>query len=228
MTTLYLRKSIGRSRLLNTVKPLLALLFSVCTAAAIPVDLGPAGRYAMPRTYDLPLFDGAPPHDLSFNLFFSDSVTARSAEAESFYLSVLFVTDGSGFIGFPTVGGFALDANRDPLAPDAVFPISGYPSDGSVGSIIGVSLLFSPRFTCYGAHFDLSLPSDVTITSGSFNLNAVRRGAPAPFFIGTVPDGGSTLALLCLSALALGAWGDRVRPRTGAPKAKWHARYCAP
>lgn len=187
---------------MRTLCTLLFLCF-VPLAHAIPIDLGPAGRYTA-RTYDLPDFNGASPHDLSFDLTFNDSVTARAGETGSFSLVVLFVTNGSGFIGFPTVAGYALDALGNPLAPDHVFPVSAYPSDGSVGSITGVSLVFSPRITLYGAHFELSLPADLTITSGSFTISAARRGVDAPFFIGTVPEGGSTLPLLCIALAALG------------------------
>ena len=127
---------------------------------------------------------------LSVDLVFSNSVIVPQGVSR-FEVGFELHTD-TPFPGFILGTGFVLGV---PVA-------TGHfdSSDGSTGIAIfpfDFGSPFSKPFTLDSVHFDFTLPSGgAEILSGNVFLVALDNGKP--FHIGTIPEGGSTFALLAL------------------------------
>ena len=176
-------------------------------AVPIQIDLGPPGTYSFDTAVLFNQLNGTTLHgqSLLLDFVFTNSQFVRLfTVTTSFSVFVTLQTNGSSFVGFLTGTGYLTDSLGNGLEPPENLG-SASSDDGRM--VAGLFPQVNRPIDFYGVHFDLTFPTNptVTVTGGQFRLFSDS----GPFGIGPglpkdiVPDSGSTAILLALAFVGI-------------------------
>ncbi len=168
---------------------------------AATIDLGEDRRSALEGFTFSDLNGPTPSRQLSFDLFFNNSVHVFS-NTLNFSLGLEFLCSPTNFL---TGSASLLDASgQTTLSCETGSFIT---SDGFM--VIGFYPFTNESYDFYGVHFDLNIPA-TTIFQGEFFLSGQNK----LFRIGTnVPESGMTITLLVMALIILLAFYDQKTTR---------------
>jgi len=182
-------------------------------ANTIWIDLGPSPSLKSQTSDPFDGLDGISlaGQTLSINFRFTNSEFARlfTVTSRSFKSLLTLQTNGSGVVGFLDGTGFLLDQQGHALTtPEDLGSASTNNGSMHAGLLPFSSGELNTPVDFFGIHFDLTLPNRpwLTITGSDFGLISdpghvfgIGPGVPPDI----VPDAGSTLLLLGISATGL-------------------------
>ena len=186
-------------------------------AITIGIDLGTPPKLASQSDVSFDTLNGVSLNGqtLSLDFMFTNGEFARlfTATSSQFAATLTLQTGESGLVGFLGGTGELLDQQGNPLeTPQDLGSASGN-DDGSMHVVLSplLSGQLQKPLDFFGVHYDLTLPSNpsVTISGSDFQLIAAGVNHDDRFGIGPgvptdiVPDAGSTLFLFGLGLIVV-------------------------